>query len=377
MTRLLLAVVFIVAVASPVFADGYGDFNAGVSAASRFDHDAAIRLLSAALADADLPEHLRVPAYLARGGQYFEKKQFDAALADFGEAIKLGPDRPDTFLDRCVTFAASKLYKNAIADCSSAIQLQPENWLLRQVRISLCYQINDYDDILADYAVLVARKPQDAGLLLQRADIYQRKGDFANAITDAQSAKALDAKSIRPNQTLQRIYFAEGDFAKAADADNAILQMEPDSPVALLSKGETLWAMGQFDDASRAFSDSLSRNRFQGTTFLWLSIAQAQRHDKVPDDIVQGFSGAALDAWPGALVQLYLGKSKPDAILSLTGQDASIGDDIQCSAQFFVGAWYQMQGDLADAKRLFQSAANVCRANTAPREAAIVAYGRL
>ncbi len=135
--------------------------------------------------------------------------------------------------------------------------------------------------------------------------------------------------------------------------------------------------MGKFHRASSAFEDSLGVNKDDRYAFLWLCISKWLESAKVSPDVVAHFSSMDLSGWPGSLVQLYLGKTTPDALLAMKGPDPDTIDDYQCSVSFYVGEWYRMQGNLPLAKQELTTATNICTANTSEREYATVALSQL
>jgi lipoprotein NlpI len=378
MTRALLAFILLMSTASVASADGYQDFNAGVAAASRMAREPAIKSLSAAIAAPDLPAHLRPAAYAARGNEYATLLQYDAAIADYTQAIALKPDWPDPYLLRCGVYSAKKMFDRALVDCSYAVQLQPQNIQLHRVRVALYLHLKNFDDAIADYSTIIAARPTDTQLLFDRSVLYQLRGDFYRALADTNSAAGLLPKSDVPDLATARIYFAQGNFPKAIEADDSAIAKSPNDNLSYLAKGQALWAMGRYDEAAQGFQESLRRFSLQPYSFAWLSIVEYQLHGKVPADITERFAANHQVAILGeALVQLFLGKMKPEEMLQLKGEDTATGEDLPCTANFFVGEWYLTQGDTAGARRSLQSAVDFCPPYSGMHQSATVELGRL
>ena len=71
-----------------------------------------------------------VSAFLYRGRAYEEKGDYDQAIADFTEAIRLNAnDEPDglvsAYFSRGIVYAYKGHFDNAIADCNEIIRLEP------------------------------------------------------------------------------------------------------------------------------------------------------------------------------------------------------------------------------------------------------------
>jgi tetratricopeptide (TPR) repeat protein len=79
------------------------------------DYDEAIRL-----------EPNRGDAFNNRGDAWDAKQEYDKAIRDFDEAIRLDPNDDDAFLNRSIARHAKGEYDKAIQDFNQAIRLNPE-----------------------------------------------------------------------------------------------------------------------------------------------------------------------------------------------------------------------------------------------------------
>jgi tetratricopeptide (TPR) repeat protein len=377
MTRSGLSFLLLLAFGTAALADGFRDFNAGVGAAQRDDHDTAIKLLTSALASADLPEHLRTPALLARGDEYLEKKQYDLAIADFTQAIAHDNSSISAYIDRCASYAYKDMIDKALADCSSAIALDPHNWRLREARNAIYLQQKNFDALVVEYSTFIAERPDDEEILLGRADMLQYAGQFDRAMVDAEHVRKLAPNWYQPYAKIAQIYFAEGKYQAAADSFDDVANRVPNDEYGYTMKGQALWAAGQFHDAARAFEKALDHGKPDPFAFLWLSMARAREGAKASGSYAEDFADVDKNSWPGKLVLLYLGKNTPDALVDLKGLEPGTIEDIQCSVGFFVGEWYVTQGKLPDAKRLLSTAVKACDFRTQLGQQAQVELGRL
>ena len=89
----------------------HGDFEAAIA-----DYTEAIRL------DPNYAE-----AYNNRGLALQSQGDLDGAAADYTKAIRLKPDYADAYKNRGLVRAATGDYNGAIADCTEAIRLDPAN----------------------------------------------------------------------------------------------------------------------------------------------------------------------------------------------------------------------------------------------------------
>jgi len=85
-----------------------------------------IRQCTAALEEVEEP-HNRAKLYLHRGVSYRFTGQFELAMADLNEAIKLNPNDGWAYLNRGITFTVTHQFSAAIEDHQKAIALEPDN----------------------------------------------------------------------------------------------------------------------------------------------------------------------------------------------------------------------------------------------------------
>src|SRR6185295_20042896 len=64
-------------------------------------------------------------AYNNRGNAYRDQGNFDMAVSDYGQAIRLKPDYANAFNNRGLAYRAQSDYGRAIADFNEAIRLDP------------------------------------------------------------------------------------------------------------------------------------------------------------------------------------------------------------------------------------------------------------
>src|SRR6202790_2395730 len=79
----------------------------------------------------DTTEALRLKSnqalYNMRGSAYFDKGEYDIAISDFNDALRIGPPSGSIFHNRGNAWRARGDYPRAIADYDEAIRLMPKN----------------------------------------------------------------------------------------------------------------------------------------------------------------------------------------------------------------------------------------------------------
>jgi lipoprotein NlpI len=125
-------------------------------------------------------------AYLMRGDQYSGIKDFEHAIADYGQAIQLKPDYAEAYNNR--GFAYSIFGKvdmpKAIADFSEAIRLRPAYAYAYNNR-GVAYMASGYpDQALSDFNRAIQLQPDFPQAYSNRGNAYLRLGHIFLAVED-------------------------------------------------------------------------------------------------------------------------------------------------------------------------------------------------
>lgn len=95
---------------------------------------------------------------------------------------------------------------------------------------------------------------------------------------------------------------------------------------------------------------------------IWLHIARLHAHDQDDDEFAANAAKLRRDAWPSTVVDLYLGASNAEQIVSaaLAAKDAT--GKHACEADFFIGDYEGHRGDSMNSQELLKRVVTKCRA---------------
>jgi tetratricopeptide (TPR) repeat protein len=131
-------------------------------------------------------------AYYRRGQVYAENGDYDHAVADFNEAIRLNPRDPEALNNRCWARAVLGQLPAAIADCSEALRLKPDYADALDSRGFANLKLGNYLQAIADFDGALKSNPRQVSSLYGRGRAKLKSGDEAGGSADIKSAKALD-----------------------------------------------------------------------------------------------------------------------------------------------------------------------------------------
>jgi tetratricopeptide (TPR) repeat protein len=168
--------------------------------------DAAIDACLRAIQSRRYAGHVLARQYLSRGVERRAKADYDLALADFAEAAKVDKKYADAFYNRCAIYNFKKEYDSALAECSQAIKLGPS----ADATLAGGSERLDKDHALSDYYT-------------ERGFAYFKKDDLVHALVDLDNAIRLNSNNGRALKTRGLAYEAKGDSRAVADFASARL----------------------------------------------------------------------------------------------------------------------------------------------------------
>ena len=132
-----------------------------------------------------------VRSHYEAGLAHAHRGDYEQAIAEFDQAIRLAPDFSQAFQDRGSSYAALQNPVAAMADYNRAIRLTPHDSNAYYNRGNLHLQQERYFQAIADYNRAVILNPGDAAAWQNRALGYAITGDLEKAVDGFQQAARL------------------------------------------------------------------------------------------------------------------------------------------------------------------------------------------
>jgi tetratricopeptide (TPR) repeat protein len=140
---------------------------------------------------------LQASIYQNRAGAFLQYGQFDLALADVDRAVALNRDA-NALYGRAIIFERKGDFNSAITDLNETLRLQPDHPYANYERGFVRLKQKDYDRAIEDLNQAVRLKPDNAKAYRDRGQAYRAKGEPAKADADQQKASELDPSIGRP-----------------------------------------------------------------------------------------------------------------------------------------------------------------------------------
>jgi tetratricopeptide (TPR) repeat protein len=181
-----------------------------------------------------------------RGTAYYDKADYERAIADYDEVIRLDPNNTNALNNRGLAYQKKGDHGQAIADFNEALRINPSNSIAFNNRGSAYYHQGDYARANADFNEAIRLDPRYADAFNNRCWMRAIWGQLQEALADC----------------------------------NEALRLSPNSSEALDSRGFTYLKMGQIDYAIRDYDVALAQNPTNAQSLYGRGWAKLRKNDR-------------------------------------------------------------------------------------------------
>jgi serine/threonine protein kinase/tetratricopeptide (TPR) repeat protein len=176
-----------------------------------------------------------------------EAKQYDKAIADYTEAIRLKPDYAEAYSGRAFVYTFVGKFDQAIADCNEAIRIKPDLAEAYKNRANPHNELKQYGDAIADCTEAIRLNPNYAEAYANRARSYVDLKQYDKAIADCDEAIRLKPELFQGYDNRASAYAFQGQWDKAVADLSEVIRLQPNLADAYLNRGYAYINLGQFD----------------------------------------------------------------------------------------------------------------------------------
>ena len=352
---------------------------------------------TALLARNGLSTEHRALAYLKRSGAYYALNDTDHAIADLEAASALTPHDYRPLHELAIGYRHKGETARAIATMDRALALNPKSAESFYHRGEMKRALDQFAGAEADFETAIGLAPDEGNIaLIENGAIAKATGNRLRAnsykelaktyVYARQEAKALETLDRAVNAfptvgtfyALRATYYQHRDAERAsADLDKAIA-LDPLEVRALTQRGHVAFMNGNPVAAARDWAQAWRGNRGdlmlpEAYLSIWIYMLEA-RDDKAKatSAFAQRVKEIRAKVWPYPVASFYLGQ------MSVEQLDAAAADnDQKCEANFYVGEWHLLKGDVASARKRFEQASAGCPSNLMERDMAAIEAKRL
>ncbi|MDR2717539.1 MAG: tetratricopeptide repeat protein [Treponema sp.] len=226
--------------------------------------------------------------FIDRGIMFASRGEFEMAIADFTEALKLDPNMGAAYKLRGAALYASvsriiyvaddfgsiityvpegqismnqtHAYEQVIADYTQAIRLNPNDAIAYANRGNAYSDKSDYDRAIADYTQAIRLNPNYTIAYANRATAYIGKSDLDRAITDYNQAIRLDPNNVIAYYNRGKTYDTKKDYDRAIADYTQAIRLDPNHVDSYIMRGNTYYRKGDLDRAITDYTQAIRLN---------------------------------------------------------------------------------------------------------------------
>ncbi|MFD2421029.1 tetratricopeptide repeat protein [Amycolatopsis pigmentata] len=211
--------------------------------------DEEIAFLTTLLNGDLLADDARAEAFRLRGRDHRNADRYEAALADFNNALGLNSELENTLAGRGETYRLMGRYEEALTDFTRAIELDPEDdWAIGS-RGETFQAMGRYEEALTDFTRAIELDPGYAWAIGNRGQTFQAIGRYEEALTDFTRAIELNPGYAWATGNRGVVYRLMGRYDEALTDFTRVSELNPDSAWATGNRGETYRLMGRYEEA--------------------------------------------------------------------------------------------------------------------------------
>jgi len=166
-------------------------------------------------------------AFLEQAKTLMQAGKHREALEFLNKAVSSNDQNSECFNARGVAYFELKEYDNALLDYAQAIKLDPAFYRPYYNRALLRVAQNDAQNALKDYAEAIRRAPNNAEIWVNRGQLLATTGQNAPALLDFEAAVKLDPKNALAWYNRGNVLFKQENLKQAAESFQQAVANDP------------------------------------------------------------------------------------------------------------------------------------------------------
>ena len=248
--------------------------------------------------------------YIARAAAHYAKRDYDRAIVDLDQAVRLDPRSEVAYLNRAMIYYRKKDYAKTITDCTKVLEMNPQSDTARQLQEQAmagtqgdqeppvssgqedyakgvtCLRDGDLACAITHLTTAIEQDPQSINAHANRGIAYHRAGKYKDAITDFTEVQRLAPQLVAGYNFRGQAYLLSRQYDKAITDFSEAIKREPDSPALYQLRGRAYAGKSLYVQAISDYSECIRRHPQDAETYYYRSLAYTKtgRHQQASTD---------------------------------------------------------------------------------------------
>ena len=155
--------------------------------------------------------------YTNRGNDYEFAGEFNKAMDNYAQALKINPNIAGVYCNRGFAYANNGDLTRAIADYNKAIEINPNDEDAYNDRALAYKNKENFFQAISDYDKALAINPSSVQIYNNRGNVFSLQGNLAQGIQDYTKAIEIDPENAMSYINRAACYYYLKDYNKAWD----------------------------------------------------------------------------------------------------------------------------------------------------------------
>ena len=235
-----------------------------------------------------------VRQHVARGAEFFQKRQYAQAEQEYRAALLLDSQDAELYMSLASVLGRQEKWDDGASAASEALRLDPKDEsahdFLVLAHIGSGFALKkkgDLDGAVAEYREALRLNPKDdlardglGNTLVGLALALENKGDWDGAIGEYREALRLDPTNEPAHADLGTALEHKGDWDGEIAEEREALRLDPNDGLAYVSLGSALEKKGDLDGAVAEYREALRLNPNFALAHIDIGITLEEKGDR-------------------------------------------------------------------------------------------------
>ena len=203
--------------------------------------------------------------YRMRGKAKYDKGQYEDAIADLNEALRIKPDDFKIYYNRGVAKGTLGQYESAISDYDKVLRIKPDLADVYLVDVYFNrgvakYELGKYEAAISDFEIVFHKEPDAADAYYHLGLVKAAQKQYESAISNYSMALRINPDFFDAYNNRGSTKYFLGQYEAAISDFNEALRIKPVSAGAYVNRGLAKHELGQYKDAISDYDIALRIN---------------------------------------------------------------------------------------------------------------------